>query len=215
MNLCLTFTEVQWGLTKDVAAAVGSLASLGAVAAAIVFGILGLKTWRRQLQGTTSHELSRKLLVAIYTFEATLNAARDIGLSLDELDDEDISKITKLTGDTRRFAFTYSIYRARLKSIESSLVLVRAHLFEARALWGAELEALVGELMKMKDEWWTVARRYSSAMNPEEDSETRERYAKAWIQHKGVLYEGDQDNEYWQRFQGHLFNIEAYLRTKL
>ncbi|EUB84930.1 hypothetical protein [Pseudomonas sp. GM30] len=215
MDLCLTLTEVQWGLTKDVAAVVGSIASLVAVAAAIVFGWLGLKTWKRQLRGTTNHELSRKLLVAIYTYETTLNAARDIGLSSDELSEDDASKIASQTGESNRFAFTYSVYRTRLKSIEASLVPVRAHLLEARALWGAELEGLVAELIKMKDEWWNVARRYSSAMNPAEDSETRELYAIAWTQNRGVLYESDQNNEFWDRFQQHLSRVEAYLRTKL
>lgn len=215
MDLCLTFTEVQWTLTKDVAAVVGSLASIGAVAAAIVFGCLGLKTWRQQLRGTANHEMSRKLLVAIYSYEAALNAARDIGLSLNELCEEDVCQITSLAEDSKRFAFTYSIYRSRLKAIETSLIPVRAYLLEARALWGRELEDLVSELIKMKDEWWTVARRYSSAMNPAEDSETRELYAKAWIEHKGVLYEGDEDNEFGERFIRHLSGVEAYLRTKM
>ncbi|WP_338498180.1 hypothetical protein V5F23_09590 [Pseudomonas sp. WP18] len=215
MDLCLTLTEVQWGLTKDVAAVVGSIASLVAVAAAIIFGWLGLKTWKRQLQGTTNHELSRKLLVAIYTYETTLNAARDIGLSSDELSEDDAFEVSSLAEESNRFAFTYAVYRTRLKSIEASLVPVRAYLLEARALWGAELEDLVNELVKMKDEWWNVARRYTSAMNPAEDSETRERYAIAWTQHRGVLYESDQNNEFWDRFQQRLSGVEAYLRTKL
>lgn len=215
MDLCLTLTEIQWNLTKDVASVVGSAASLGAVIAAIVFGCLGLKTWKQQLRGTANHEMSRKLLVAIYSYQATLNSARDIGLNADELGEEDAYRISQLGADSKRFAFTYSIYRSRLKAIETSLAPVRAYLLEARALWGRELEDLVSELINMKDEWWTVARRYSSAMNPAEDSETRELYAKAWIEHKGVLYEGDEDNEFGERFIRHLSRVEAYLRTKM
>lgn len=215
MNLCLTLTDIQWGLTKDVASVIGSLASLGAVAAAVFFGWQGLKAWKQQLQGTANHELSRKLLVATYLYEASLNSARDIGLSLDELGEEDVQQIASLKNDQKRFAFTYTIYRTRLEKIETCLVPVRACLMEARALWGSELESLMDDLIKMKDEWWTIARRYSSAMNPEEDSETRELYAKAWIEHKGVLYDDDKNNEFGQRFSQHLSKVEAYLRAKM
>lgn len=215
MDLCLTLTEIQWSLTKDVASVVGSVASLGAVIAAVVFGCLGLKTWKQQMRGTANHEMSRKLLVAIYSFQATLNSARDIGLSVDELGEGDAYRISQLGDDSKRFAFTYAIYRARLQKIETSLAPVRAYLMEARALWGDGLEDVVNDLIAMKDEWWTVARRYSSAMNPAEDSETRERYARAWIEHKGVLYDDDQNNEFGRRITQRLSKIEAYLRTKM
>lgn len=215
MDLCWTLTEVQWEVTKDVASVIGSVASLCTVVAGVVFGWLGLKTWKLQLQGTANHEMSRKLLVAIYSYEATLNAARDIGMSLSELSEEEASRIAGLSAPGKRYAFAYSIYRARLSAIDTSLAPVRAHLLEAKALWGDEVDGLVGALVAMKDEWWTVARRYASAMDPAEDAETRELYAKAWVEHKGVLYADGLENAFGQRFKDRLAEVEVFLRTKM
>ena len=215
MDLCWTLTEIQWGVTKDVAAVIGSVASVCTVVAGVAFGWLGLKTWRQQLRGTANHEMSRKLLVAIYSYEATLNDARDIGMSLSELTDEEAAQVDAMDPDSKRYAFTYSVYRARLGAIERSLAPVRALLLEARALWGNDVDGLVVALIKMKDEWWTVARRYASAMNPSEDSETRERYATAWIEKKWVLYVYGPDDEFGQRFKDRLSEVEVFLRTKM
>lgn len=215
MDICLTLTEVEWGVTKDVAAVIGSVAGVCTVIAGVVFGYLGLITWKKQLRGTVNHEMSRKLLVSIYTYEATLNAVRDIGMSLSELSEEEASHVKGLPAEPKRYAFTYSIYRARLNTIDNSLAPVRAHLLEARALWGQEIEDLVEALIAMKDEWWTVARRYASAMNPAEDIDTRERYAKAWIENKGVLYVDGPDNAYGLRFKEKLAEVEGFLRTKM
>lgn len=215
MDLCWTLTEIQWDVTKDVAAVVGSVASVCTVVAGVTFGWLGLKTWHQQLQGTANHEMSRKLLVAIYSYEATLNDARDVGMSPSELSEEEAAQIRAMDPDSKRYAFSYSVYRARLGAIERSLAPVRALLLEARALWGHEVDELVVVLIKMKDEWWTVARRYASAMNPAEDAETRERYARAWIEQKGVLYVHGPDDEFGQRFKDRLAEVEAFLRTKM
>ncbi len=215
MDLCWTLTEIQWGITKDVAAVVGSAASVCTVVAGVAFGLMGLKTWRQQLRGTANHEMSRKLLVAIYSYEATLNAARDVGMSLSELSKEEAAQIDAVAPESKRYAFSYSIYRARLEAIERSLAPVRALLLEARALWGNEVDGLVVALINMKDEWWTVARRYASAMNPAEDAETRERYARAWIEQKGVLYVDGPDDVFGQRFKDRLAEVEVFLRTKM
>jgi len=215
MDICLTLTEVQWEVTKDVAAVIGSAAGVCTVIAGVVFGCLGLITWKKQLRGTANHEMSRKLLVSIYTYEATLNAARDIGMSLSELSEEETFHVDGLPAEFKRYAFTYSIYRARLNTIDNSLAPVRAHLLEARALWGQDVDGVVNALIAMKDEWWTVARRYASAMNPAEDTDTRECYAKAWIEHKGVLYVDGPDNAFGQRFKERLAEVEMFLRTKM
>lgn len=215
MDLCWTLSEIQWDVTKDVAAVIGSMASVCTVAAGVVFGWMGLKTWRQQLRGTANHEMSRKLLVAIYSFEATLDAARDVGMSVSELSEDEASQVNAMPTESKRYAFTYSIYRARLGAIEKSLAPVRALLLEARALWGGDIDDLVGALIEMKDEWWTVARRYASAMNPAEDAETRERYAQAWIEHRGVLYVDGPENDFGQRFKERLAQVEHFLRTKM
>ena len=215
MDICLTLTEVQWGVTKDVAAVTGSAAGLCTVIAGVVFGCLRLITSKKQLRGTVNHEMSRKLLISIYTFEATLNAARDIGMRLSELSEEEASHVKGLLAESKRYAFTYSLYRTRLNTIDNSLAPVRAHLLEARALWGQEVEGLVNALIAMKDEWWTVARRYASAMNPAEDIDTRERYAKAWIENKGILYIDGPDNAFGLRFKERLAEVEVFLRTKM
>jgi len=215
MDLCWTLTEIQWDVTKDVAAVVGSVASACTVVGGVTFGWLGLKTWRQQLQGTANHELSRKLLVAIYSYEIALNDARDVGMSPSELSEEETAQISTMDPDPKRYAFSYSVYRARLGAIERSLAPVRALLLEARALWGHEVDELVVVLINMKDEWWNVARRYTSAMNPGEDAETRERYARAWIEKKGVLYVHGADDKFGQKFKDRLSEVEAFLRTKM
>lgn len=55
MGLCLTISEVDWSLTKDVLSIIGTFGVL-------VIGVSGLFTWRRQLRGTSEYELAKKVV---------------------------------------------------------------------------------------------------------------------------------------------------------
>ena len=215
MDLCLAIGDVDWSLTKDAASVLGSVVAAVGVGGAIYFGFQGLKTWRTQFKGTSDHQLARNLLIEAYKFKASMIAARDIGMSVDELDSNEIDEISACGEDRKRYAFTYSVYKRRLINMENTLAPMRALMIEAQATWGVPCIEPFNELIKMKDQWWTVARRYASAMNPLEDAETRERYAKAWIAHKGVLYDQHKDDQFSTTFDEKLSLVEAFLRKRL
>lgn len=67
MSYCLALTDVDWSLTKDVLGVVGTfvgaIISAAAVLVAYKFGNEGLNTWKRQLRGTTDHELAKRVLI--------------------------------------------------------------------------------------------------------------------------------------------------------
>lgn len=53
MSICLTISKIDWAITKDVFTIIGTVS-------AIVIGIIGLTTWRRQLKGTSEYEVAKK-----------------------------------------------------------------------------------------------------------------------------------------------------------
>lgn len=54
VNICLTLTEINWALTKDVFSIIGTIGAL-------IFAGFGLSTWKRQLKGTSEYGDIRNL----------------------------------------------------------------------------------------------------------------------------------------------------------
>ena len=62
LSICLSMSNIDWSVTKDVFTIVGTIS-------AIVLGIIGLTTWRRQLKGTSEYELAKKTILLTYEIE--------------------------------------------------------------------------------------------------------------------------------------------------
>ncbi|MDU0353947.1 hypothetical protein RS130_08405 [Paraglaciecola aquimarina] len=69
MSICLTFSNIDWAITKDVFSIIGTIS-------AVVIGIIGLTTWRRQLKGTSEYEVAKKAILHTYEVEQTIQGVR-------------------------------------------------------------------------------------------------------------------------------------------
>ncbi|MBQ0744620.1 MAG: hypothetical protein KBT85_15115, partial [Pseudomonas sp.] len=70
MDLCITISEINWSLTKDVVSIVGTIGAL-------TIGGLGLFTWRRQLRGTSEYEVAKKAILKTYEVQQALQTVRN------------------------------------------------------------------------------------------------------------------------------------------
>lgn len=70
MNICLTLTEINWTLTKDVFSITGTVGAL-------IFAYLGLSTWKRQLMGTSEYELAKKSILLTYEVQQLIQGVRN------------------------------------------------------------------------------------------------------------------------------------------
>jgi len=66
LNLCITISETNWSLTKDVVSIFGTIGAL-------TIGGLGLFTWNRQLRGTSEYEIAKKAILKTYERMTYLN----------------------------------------------------------------------------------------------------------------------------------------------
>ncbi|PTP08327.1 hypothetical protein CWN86_09490 [Vibrio splendidus] len=69
MNICLSISEINWSITKDIVSILGTLGAL-------VIGYLGLLTWKKQLKGTHYFDLSKRTLILLYKYRAAIKSVR-------------------------------------------------------------------------------------------------------------------------------------------
>ena len=76
MSMCLTITEIDWKLTKDVASVLASVAALIGASFAAFIGCRGLSTWKCQLKGGANHDLARRILISVYHYKDAIARTR-------------------------------------------------------------------------------------------------------------------------------------------
>lgn len=77
MDLCITISEINWSLTKDVVSIVGTIGAL-------TIGGFGLFTWCRQLRGTSEYEVAKKAILKTYEVQQELKSVRNPMLYLSQ-----------------------------------------------------------------------------------------------------------------------------------
>ena len=147
MNLTI-LERVQ--LVKDVV-----LAICGALTAGIA--LYGLKTWQRQLAGTTQFELARRALLAVYKVRDALTVARSPAVHPAEYVSRPDREEAGSSRDDKDEQYTYEsrlgIVRARWSELDVALL-------ESEVLWGAELQAAAADLRSVTAELGFHIHRY-------------------------------------------------------
>lgn len=111
MNLCITISEADWSLTKDVFSIIGTFGAL-------VIGTFGLFTWRRQLRGTSEYELAKKAVFKAYEVQQTIQTVRNPMLYLSK---EEVEAGRRLEEEQR-------IYDERMSSLYVIFYLLKLEL---------------------------------------------------------------------------------------
>lgn len=147
MSICLTISDADWSLTKDVSGILISI--LGLLVAAYV-GIGGLNTWRRQIRGQNDHDLALRMLAEVYKFEMVINASRAPGIYAHEIKSEESTFVSGREGSFQRMELGFE---RRIEQISASLATLSAMSLNAKALWGGEFFDLLNDLEFLKDEY--------------------------------------------------------------
>ena len=118
MNLCVTISEINWSLTKDVISIIGTMGAL-------IIGGLGLFTWSRQLKGTSEYELAKKAVLSTYEVQQALQSVRNPILYLSK---EEVEAGRRLQEEQR-------IYEDRLNHLNEKWAELQTIRLETKVIW--------------------------------------------------------------------------------
>lgn len=119
MSICLNLTSVDLSITKDIVTIIGTTGAL-------IIGVVGLTTWRRQLHGTSKFQVAKNILTTTYRIHDAIQAVRSPILHLRK---EEVEAGRSLEEKQR-------IYSERLTHLSEQRAELRALALEARAIWG-------------------------------------------------------------------------------
>ena len=128
---CLTLSNIDLPVAKDLVMIIGTIGAL-------VIGFLGLRTWRRQLRGTSEYEVAKKALLLTYQVRDAMQGVRAPMLYLRK---EEVEAGRSLEEEQR-------IYDQRMQRLQERWAELRTLALEARVIWGEDAEA---QFSDMKD----------------------------------------------------------------
>lgn len=132
MNICLTLTEIDWTLTKDIFSIIGTVGAL-------FFAGLGLSAWKRQLRGTSEYEIAKKSILVTYEVQQLIQGVRNPMLYLRK---EEVDAGRKIEEEQM-------IYEDRLKALYlkwAELLTVR---LESKVIWSTDAHDCFNDLQKI------------------------------------------------------------------
>lgn len=131
MDLCITISEINWSITKDVVSIVGTIGAL-------TVGGLGLFTWRRQLRGTSEYEVAKKAILKTYEVQQALQSVRNPMLYLSK---EEVEAGRRLEEEQR-------IYSERMTYLNEKWAELQTIRLEAKVIWGKEAQDSFNEIQQ-------------------------------------------------------------------
>lgn len=131
MDLCISISEINWSLTKDVVSIVGTIGAL-------TIGGLGLFTWRRQLRGTSEYEIAKKAILKTYEVQQALQSVRNPMLYLSK---EEVEAGRRLEEEQR-------IYSERMTYLNEKWAELQTIRLETKVIWGKEAQDSFNEIQQ-------------------------------------------------------------------
>ncbi len=216
MSFCVALTDIDWSITKDVFSIVGTVMGAIGIGFAAYVGIVGLQTWKRQLRGTSHHELARKALIELYKYRESVERARSPAMMGSEmelrLEDE-----VALSFREKAYLRKCSGYQKRFDTMTAARAPIHATLLESEALWGGELGELFKPLFTMQNEFFLYVEYWLMASDPREDEDYRRTYSDIIKGQPKIVFDklDKEGDEFRQRFNVYVSEIEQYLKPKL
>ncbi|TKK11767.1 hypothetical protein PflCFBP13510_12255 [Pseudomonas fluorescens] len=220
MSYCLALTDVDWSLTKDVLGVVGTfvgaIISAAAVLVAYKFGNEGLNTWKRQLRGTTDHELAKRVLIELYRYKSSMERARSpfmfgYEMQLDPDEGEGLGFSAKRHLGRRKG------YQRRLDLVAEARAPIESSLIEAEAIWGVELRKLFQPLFSLQHEFYIYVDYHFVSTDPTEDDDYRKSYGEILKNKRDVLFDATDEigDDFRKEFNLAVEDIQQYVKPKL
>lgn len=216
MSICLAIIEIDWTLTKDVFAVVGSIASALGVVAAVIYGAIGLSTWRRQAKGSNDHDLSRRILLSLFRYREAINRVRFPSFREHEIQN-DVNGEEKLDYEVARFRHSAKVYSQRLSDVIARRSELNVELVEGDALWKKKLTALFYGIDDLEEQLFSYVNIYLWAANPELPDESRKAFHEQLAGKPNVLYDNlsKDGDDYRTKMNSEIAAIQDFLISKM
>jgi hypothetical protein len=132
LNICLTITEINWALTKDIFSIIGTVGAL-------IFAGLGLSAWKRQLRGTSEYEIAKKSILLTYEVQQLIQGVRNPMLYLRK---EEVDAGRKIEEEQ-------IIYENRLKALYLKWAELQTVRLESKVIWSTNAHDCFNDLQKI------------------------------------------------------------------
>ena len=190
---------IDWQLIRE-------LVAVGGTIGALIIGVLGLSTWRRQLQGTSEYEVAKNALLATYHVRDAVQAARSPMLYLGK---DEVEAGRRLEEEQR-------IYEERMKRIYEEWAKLRTLALESRVIWGEEAEQLFDPISELIRElrraiwlhFWLKGAYAGPGVTVDDSPERVEA-------NNQVVYRLEDEDEFSTKLNGATDAIEAFFQRRI
>lgn len=211
MPICLTISDADWALTKDVLEV--SISFLGVLIAGVL-GTIGLFTWRRQIRGQNDHELARRLLINLYKLMEVFKVSRHRAIYVHEINRP--GDPVFLGSEQDRYARQELGFHRRIKLLKEAYAEIAIPLFEAQALWGDKIVKVADGLRFLVDEYEDYIRVKLLSMDPSESEDERDDQCAFLAMRRNVLRNRlEAFDEFGSELEQEFKNLERALKLKL
>ncbi|HHF2855335.1 TPA: hypothetical protein ACPJZ8_004584 [Vibrio diabolicus] len=199
MNLCITISEIDWSLTKDVFSILGTIGAL-------IIGTFGLFTWRRQLRGTSEYELAKKAVFKTYKVQQALQAVRNPMLYLSK---EEVEVGRRLEEEQR-------IYNERMTLLYEKWAELQTIRLETKAIWSDSAHNCFNEIQQrigdLRGAIWLHFWMKGAYAGP---GATVDNNPERVIENDKVVYFVSDDDEFSQKIFKSVEKVELFFGPKI
>jgi hypothetical protein len=197
--MAFSFNCIDWPQIKDAITSVGTVGAL-------VIGIFGLTTWRRQLRGTSEYEVARRAVLHTYQVSDALQAVRNPLIFLRK---EDVEGGRQVEAEMR-------IYNDRMKVLQERWAELRTVFLEARVIWGGPvnacfkpIETLIRELRAAIWEHFWLKGAYAGPSVTVDNNPARV------AGNDKVVYLMSDEDEFSQKIDAAVHGVEAFFERRI
>ncbi len=199
MSFCLTFTNIDWSLTKDVFSIVGTIGAL-------VLGAIGLTAWKRQLKGTSEYELARKAILLTYEIQQLIQSVRDPLLQLNK---EEVEAGRRLEEEQR-------IYNNRMQELFLKWAKLQTIRLETKVIWSDEAHDSFNEIEQrihdLKGAIWLHFWMKGAYAGP---GVTVDNSPERVAENDKVVYFISEDDEFTLKVKNSVKQVESFFKNKV
>ncbi|MBY7784347.1 hypothetical protein KW437_21355 [Vibrio fluvialis] len=199
MNLCITISEIDWSLTKDVFSILGTIGAL-------IIGTFGLFTWRRQLRGTSEYKLAKKAVFKTYEVQQALQAVRNPMLYLSK---EEVEAGRRLEEEQR-------IYNDRMTLLYEKWAELQTIRLETKAIWSDSAHNCFNEIQQrigdLRGAIWLHFWMKGAYAGP---GATVDNNPERVIENDKVVYFVSDDDEFSQKISKSVEKVELFFGPKI
>jgi hypothetical protein len=206
MTLCLTLNNMDWSLTKEVVTTIGTVATIIGTIGALIIGVIGLSTWRRQLKGTAEYEVAKRAVLLARQVCDAMQAVRNPMLYLRK---EEVEAGRSLEDEQR-------IYEKRLNRLLERWTELQTLALETGVIWGEEAERrfdpirdLIGTLQA---EIWLHFWLKGAYAVP---GATVDNNPKRVAENAKIVFRVSENDDFSQRIKDALQNVEDFFRNRI